>query len=188
MSCLADRRHRSTPTGFSIPSAGAEDRCYPLVRRGLVEVFSDGRVLRRFGRHCGKPASYWTGHITQFYVVVRGVRYQCSAARLVWMHFNGPIPYGRVVVQIDGDRRNISAGNLMLVSEGRAMTLAHRHGRLRRAVGAANAATKLDESKVRAIRLRRMDNARLVDIAREFGISISTVDQVVTRRTWRHVA
>ena len=48
--------------------------------------------------------------------------------------------------------------------------------------------SKLTDEKVRVIRARHGDGERQVDLMREFGISASTMSQVVARKTWKHVA
>lgn len=46
---------------------------------------------------------------------------------------------------------------------------------------------KLDEEKVRAIRRMRSGGAKIKDIAAEVGVGHSTIEGVLSRRTWAHV-
>lgn len=46
----------------------------------------------------------------------------------------------------------------------------------------------LSADRVRAIRTARAQGALLKDIAARFGVAVPTVHNVITRRTWAHVA
>lgn len=53
--------------------------------------------------------------------------------------------------------------------------------------GAENVSTRLTPDQVRAIREQRTQGASQNEIARRFGISQSTVRQIVNRKTWKHL-
>lgn len=59
-------------------------------------------------------------------------------------------------------------------------------GRLKR--GEENNQSKLNPEKIRDIRERRQDGDTLVALAHEFGVSHQAILQIVTRKTWKHVA
>lgn len=77
------------------------------------------------------------------------------------------------------------------VAKGRSAT-GDRHGSRthpeRLARGASNGMSKLDEVAVSEIRRLAMTGVRHKDIAGMFGVSRSNVGEIVSRRTWRHVA
>lgn len=188
-------RHHRTPTGFSLASAGAEDRLYALVRRGILVVHENGRIVwsARRGRNggAGSGALYWNGrrYIAHGTVVIpgHGKRHVgCSAARLAWMHFHGPIPPGRCVAVIDGDWRNLARSNLTLISRGEANRRAYRSGgRTQR--GAANGNARITELVVQQIRAARDAGRPLKDIAAAFKVSTALVSKIARRERWPHL-
>ena len=61
-------------------------------------------------------------------------------------------------------------------------------GRARRARGIETASARLDEDAVRAIRATQPYHGRNEDLARDFGVSGTTIRRVILGKTWRHVA
>lgn len=70
------------------------------------------------------------------------------------------------------------------------MTDAVTRGRSRtpRLVGEAHPHARLSAESVRAIRVAHGEGVSQTDLARRFGVSISSVHAVVTGKTWGHVA
>jgi hypothetical protein len=54
--------------------------------------------------------------------------------------------------------------------------------------GSRNGRAKLNESTVQVIRERLACGIRQVDIAREFGVTVTIVNSIHRGRTWAHVA
>lgn len=54
-------------------------------------------------------------------------------------------------------------------------------------IGSANAAARLDEYDVRAIRCLMRAGARLRLVAAEFAVSQSNIRMIVSRKTWKHI-
>ena len=105
--------------------------------------------------------------------------------RLVVASFVGPIPAGKQVNHIDGDKRNNCLDNLEIVTPQQNREHAMRTGLVVR--GEDNPNSRLTDEKVRAIRQRRADGVRVRDIAHEFDVCERTVYLVCNRGTWRHV-
>lgn len=59
--------------------------------------------------------------------------------------------------------------------------------RSRYAVGSARKNAKLGESEVLSIRAEHASGARIIDLARKYGVSAPSIRSVTSGRTWRHV-
>lgn len=57
-----------------------------------------------------------------------------------------------------------------------------------RRLGVAHHATPFKDADVRAIRLAAADGKTNTEIARERGVSSQAIQQIVLRRTWKHIA
>ena len=53
--------------------------------------------------------------------------------------------------------------------------------------GEQSGTSKLTETQVRDIKRRLADGERIIDVAEAFGVAVSTVHSIKSRRTWRHV-
>lgn len=53
--------------------------------------------------------------------------------------------------------------------------------------GEGHANAKLTEEIVRAIRARRLDGVSVSDLAVEFGVTRGTANNIVYRRSWKHI-
>ena len=112
------------------------------------------------------------------------------AHRFAWRLHHGPIPDGMLVCHRCDTPPCVNPAHLFLgtphdntqdmVDKGRA--------RGRAFVGEAHGLAKLTEARVRDLRRRAAAGERHEDIAREFGVSKSTVTMANIRQTWRHVA
>lgn len=118
-----------------------------------------------------------------------------STHRMAWEQAHGPIPPGKMVCHhcdnppccdpehlflgtgVDNQRDMVEKGRKHLIP-------AEQHAR-----GSAHGMAKLDERQVVEI-LRRLDEGRhgiQTMLAREFDVSISVINRIKMRRTWRHV-
>ena len=106
--------------------------------------------------------------------------------RLVLEAFNGlPLiahPQTRHLNGIRDDNRpeNLSWGSAYANARDR-----DAHGTTAR--GERQHLAKLSPEKVQAIRRRRADGVVIVAIANEFGVSFTTIQNILSGRTWRHV-
>lgn len=60
-----------------------------------------------------------------------------------------------------------------------------RKDRIRR--GEAKPQAKLTDEKVKEIRQKHKDGTSIARLAREYGVGVSTLNQVVKKITWKHV-
>lgn len=106
------------------------------------------------------------------------------AHRVAWELTNGPIPPDKEVCHTCDNRRCCNPAHLFLGTRADNMADAKNKGRTMR--GEKQNFAKLTEDDVREIRRRRNLGEARKTIAQDFGITPTTVGDVMTR-TWRHV-
>lgn len=120
-----------------------------------------------------------------------GVQEKPQLHRLVAFAFIGPCPVGKEVDHVDGDRTNNHVRNLEYVTRSennlRAYKLGLKTGNWPRLRGSEHGRAKLTEGDVRAIRRAHSKNPDNVALATEHGVSLSTIEAIVYRRTWKHL-
>lgn len=102
-----------------------EEKVYPLILRGELEVDSLGRIwrLKKRGWNRWKKQVVFhpckrvrAEHDTGVYLMVRamidGKRYHAQASRLVYRHFHGPIPFGLTINHKNGNKKDNVPRNL----------------------------------------------------------------------------
>jgi len=121
-----------------MPPKNAEEFVYQAVLMGELEIDSQGRIWRIAARggnrwkggtttyHCEKRrAENDAGQYLQVRVMIEGKRVYACAHRLVWRHFNGPIPKGMTINHKNGKKKENHPNNLELATySGQAK---HRH-------------------------------------------------------------
>jgi HNH endonuclease len=166
-----------------------------LVESGDLSIDNDGRVWRV--RAFGEPITprrllrrTKLGYL-QINAVVPSVGrcLLCLAHRLVWFHFNGPIPEGLTINHKNGDKTDNRPGNLELATRKEQMlhsrdVLKNAHGQR----GRQHHEARLSEADVREIRRRYAAGEQQRSIASAFGIHQQQVSKIVTRRRWASVA
>ena len=180
----------------------AENTVYRLIAEGEMEIDAEGRIWRVKKR----TADRWTrgtkvtpckrvraemqndqGYL-QVRAMIDGKRHYASAARLVWLHFNGPIPQGMTVNHRNGKKPNNRPSNLELAtySEQRhhaIRVLGARHADVR---GSKNPKTTLTEAEVIAMRADRAGGERVKSIAQRYGVTQNAASQICLGTTWKH--
>ena len=108
------------------------------------------------------------------------------AHRLVWRHFNGPIPEGLTINHKDGRKQNNRPVNLELATPSEQQIHALRVLKVGRVDqrGERNAMAKLTASQASEIRSRRAAGERLKSIAADFRISDRTVSKIARGSRW----
>lgn len=151
---------------------------------GPYEVSDRGEV-RNYERGTMKKQTMggWGYYVVGLWKDGKGTNY--FVHRLVALAFLGEPIEKPAVNHIDGIKTNNAIGNLEYLSRGDNMRHAHRNGLCVRGSRAWNA--KLDEEMVRSIRERVAAGERQSRIAREIGISSSTMSLMMTGKKWRHV-
>lgn len=155
------------------------------------------RLEERLDRSGGPNACHlWTGSTANGYGVlgIKSPRATKKTHRLAWELANGPIPDGLCVLHRCDVRACCNVAHLFLgtladniadmVAKGR-----QARGPTKRSVrGEAHAHARLTTPMVVALRTRLAAGETGRSLATEYGIAVSTVSAVKTRRLWKHVA
>jgi len=171
---------------------------YKLVETGQLEIDQEGRVWRvkrRTSRAAAKPCRKVRAELMtsdgylQVRAMISGVRHCAAAARLVWLHFHGPIPQGMTVNHIDGVKKNNRPPNLELAtySDQRIHAVRVLGARHHNVQGSRNPKTTLTEEDVISIRQLRTAGWMVKAIAKRFGITPNAASQICLGTTWKHV-
>ena len=115
--------------------------------------------------------------------VNRGGKPIGMAHRMIWEHFNGPIPTGLQINHINGIKTDNRLRNLELVTPAENTQHAYRTG-LASAKGTRNGRSKLSDLMVREIRASN-DKARV--LAGRYGVALSTIYAVISGKNWRQI-
>lgn len=105
--------------------------------------------------------------------------------RLVLLTFIGPCPKGMQGCHNDGNKLNNHVSNLRWDTVKNNIHDKFRHGTM--PLGERHHKSKLTESNVIEIR-SLIGKVRVMELARRFGVSKSTILFIKNRRTWRHIA
>lgn len=173
-----------------------------LVKLGQLEIDKEGHIWRiaRFwkaGENLSgcvvKPTALRRAEFlikSTGYLFVRmqrdGVVTVALAHRLVWYHFNGPIPIGLTINHINGVKTDNHPANLELATH-QEQTLHALHvikTRVARS-GEKNGMARLTQADVAKIRKKIENGSKHKDVAEEFGVSRPTIGHVVHKRTWQ---
>ncbi len=109
---------------------------------------------------------------------------QHTAHRVSYTRYVKPIPAGAHVLHTCDRPACIAPEHLFLGTHAMNMADMVAKGRSRGAIGSINASAKLTESQAVTI---MQDERTCEDIAREYGISPTSVDMIRNGRTWKHV-
>ena len=112
------------------------------------------------------------------------------AHRVSYEIYNGDIPDSTCVLHKCDVRECVNPAHLWLGSRKENMQDCKAKGRMSmppRFVGSAHPESKMDESKVQAVRLDVLGGLAKRAAARKYGIDRSTLRSILERRTWRHV-
>lgn len=125
------------------------------------------------------------GYLTVSVATTTGFR-PVGVHQLVADAFLGPRPFeGAQVRHLDGNPKNNCASNL---AWGDALANAadrQRHGRYAR--GTQHPGARLTEEQVRALLEKRSSGVRVKALAALFDVSVSTVEDIIYGKQWRHV-
>jgi hypothetical protein len=116
----------------------------------------------------------------------RGDRKMLRAHRVAWELNNGPIPEG---VEICHRCDNPPCCNPAHLFPGtNAENIADCKAKGRDNKGIRNGRARLDEERVKRIKLRFSSGESIPSIAADFGVAHGTVHAIVTGKSWRHVS
>lgn len=111
-------------------------------------------------------------------------RFAMVVHRIVWESVHGPIPDGLQINHINGIKTDNRINNLELVTPSENLSHAYRTG-LTTAVGKSNGRAKLNESQIEYIR-NSSESRRF--LARKYGVHRKTIQDIISRKNWSHVA
>ncbi|HEY8684216.1 MAG TPA: HNH endonuclease [Chloroflexota bacterium] len=120
--------------------------------------------------------------------MLNGRRHNGLAHRLVWRHFNGPIPDGLTINHRNGVKNDNRPENLEIVTPSENAKHAVRVlkvGRTAHQNGEANHAAKLTAQQVQEIRMMRASGERLLSIAAAFGVTFQAISKIARGDRWR---
>lgn len=147
------------------------------------EVSSLGRVRNRYTGALLRPALAAGGQYPSVEIRLDGPSQARYVHEMVCSAFHGPRPEGGQVRHLDGDPNNCEVTNLSWGTAKQNAADKIAHGRQVR--GEAVHSARLTESAVRAIRASVGIPRR--ELARQHGVSVSTITTVLAGRSWRHV-
>lgn len=101
------------------------------------------------------------------------------ASRVAYEITNGPLPLGVEARHTCDNPPCCNPAHLIPGTQAQNMADMVQRGR--------SPKQKLTARDIRAIRRRRADGARVVDLATEYGVTPSNVSQITTGRTWKHL-
>lgn len=116
---------------------------------------------------------------------------QLMLHRIIALTFHGAPCAELEVNHKDGNKTNNEAENLEWVT--RSENVLHSKRVLKKQIGSQNPSSKLTEDDVRQIRLEYRpgtgfhNRGNAVELAKQYSVSWSTINNVVKRRSWRHV-
>lgn len=105
--------------------------------------------------------------------------------RMVWAHFNGPIPDGLYILHSCDNRKCCNPEHLRPGTSAENMADAASRGRMKKGID-SNLAV-LNEDEVMSIRRMYDDGIPIRAIARKFGVSRWAIYQIGRRDTWKHL-
>lgn len=157
---------------------------------GVYSVSNYGRIRRELSRTCAKAGSILKPSLRVGYPFVQlcrdGVSTSVSIHRVVAEAFIGPCPAGHCVNHKDLDRTNNRDTNLEYVTQSQNVAHAYFMG-ARDCRGEGNGKAVLTNSQVIEIFSRCHKRGDQAALAREYGISPTTVRQIVIGKRWSHV-
>jgi hypothetical protein len=107
---------------------------------------------------------------------------------LVLTEFVGPRPDGNLALHRDDNKDNNSLANLYWGTDQENQEDRRRNGRMCPKIGSEHYKARLTEADVREIRRLSASGAARVDLARQFNATYAMICQIVTGKTWKHVA
>ena len=166
------------------PERFQEEFIYPFVVSGEFEIDNEGRIWRRRrrGRSCERVRAEHQPEENGYLVVrrmVNGRRYYCGAHRLVWRHFNGPIPALHTINHKNGVKDCNRPDNLEPKTYGGNTAHAYATG-LMDEHGESNPAAKLTDNEVTQIRLAYSSGGfTQQQLAEKYGVRHQQISRIV---------
>lgn len=153
-----------------------QDVIISCLNERLITAYRCGRVYsNRIGKNLGCLSSRGYLVCTLRY---KGIRKQAKMHQIVWNAFRGPIPEGKILDHIDGNKTNNALENLRLVTP-------KENSRNRRSyLGEANPAARLCLDEANEIRRLYRSGFSYSDLAEAFSVSRSLVAAIIRGEVW----
>lgn len=151
----------------------------------LYEVDTEGNVWR-VGAPRARPlaAAIAKNGYARVVLSKNATHKNFSVHRLVLLAFTGPCPDDHEVRHLNGVPSDNRLENLAYGTKVENQQDRHAHGTAM--FGETHPRAKLTEDQVREIRFHA--KASVKTLASDFGVSVSTIEAIRSRRLWRHVA
>ena len=157
-------------------------RVIPSAPRYLVS--SNGRVKSTFTNRILKARINEQGY-RNVSLSISGRIYSRRICRLVCEAFFGPCPLGKCAAHENGVRSDDRVKNLKWKTFQENSNDTLRHGN--RPFGEKSKWAKLNSKDIPEILRLRGDGCSWGDLEKKFGVSKSTIRNIVTRRQWKHI-
>lgn len=113
---------------------------------------------------------------------------QWRSHRVSWSVFNGAIPEGKKVLHKCDNPPCINPNHLFTGTQSDNLLDCSRKGRLNSCVGERGLSAKLKEADVLKIRSLNSNGVARSELAKMYGVHVSTVDDLINGRSWGHLA
>ncbi len=161
-----------------------------------LELDSKGRIWRNYSGNqynSYKCKRHRAEQITTkgYYCIsvhINKKRYGAMAHRLIWQMKYGNIPDGYEINHKNGVKTDNRIKNLEAVTPSRNKEHAIKElGVFFGARGERSGMSKLKDKDVIEIRILRKQGEKVIDIAKKYNLSISTISTALNNRSWTHV-
>ena len=163
---------------------GMCDRCYRKSKRTprpTVDELYESKV----DRSCGPDACHlWTASVNEYGYGLFGHDGETLAARWAYKRYIGPLGAEEVVRHTCDTPACHNRGHWIKGLQVQNIMDAVERGRQHRPRGERNVKAKLTEEQVLVIRSSSLSGPQL---ARQYGVSVPTINQIKTRGTWKHL-
>lgn len=184
------------------PTGKTEEFVYQAVLSGAMEIRPDGSVWRVMEERRNRwndrvkfvkvtPHRIDNSPVPGYYryvkVMRQGKQVTVVAHRLVWRHFNGPIPNGLTINHENGIKDDNRPENLEPATySGQQVHATHilKTSHAANQNGEKNYMAKLTEEQVIEIRKRRANGEALLSIAADFGVGFKAISKIARRQRW----
>lgn len=175
----------------------------PLKHYPGYGISKDGRIWSRKQRHTGELRATWKPlkrtldqkgyYVANLYCGQPSKLHRVKIHRLLWQTFIGSLEPGYVINHINGDKTDNALDNLEMVTQKENMKCAWEMGLMADSRPpmfdhTTHSGVKFTEEQVRSIRNRYKKPCNsLSSLAREYHVHPSTIHDIVTRKTWKHL-
>src|SRR5262252_9296058 len=176
-------------TAFMAQSANAGRFCTPQCYWAGRTVPIETRFWQHVDRGAANSCWLWTGPAARYARIYAGKALgYVGAHRIAWMlaHPDQQIPSGLCICHVCDVRLCCNPQHLFLGTVKDNTTDKVMKGRQPR--GSQSSRAKLDEIRVQQVLRLHADGASIRGLGRQFGVSHRTIQQIIQRKTWQHVA